>query len=96
MIVRQNKMTTAFETDSVLCPHCGAEPMDDDELCRFCGKAVVPVGSAQSASTIVSAGLRSLKEKIRPMTAEELEEHEVAPANFSDPADPIWDDWQRV
>jgi len=86
-------MTTSIEKDTVLCPHCGAEPMDDDELCRFCGKAVVPVGPAQSASTIVSAGLRSLKEKIRPMTAEELEEHEVAPANFSDPADPIWDDW---
>jgi hypothetical protein len=87
-------MTSVFETDTVLCPHCGAEPMDDDELCRFCGKAVVPVGSAQSASTIVSAGLRSLKEKVRPMTGEELEEYDVAPMNLSlaDPSDPTFDD----
>lgn len=86
-------MTTAFEEDTVLCPHCGAEPIDDDDLCKFCGKVMVPVKSVKSTSKMVSSGLRSLKAKIRPMTAKELEEHEVAPANFSDPADPIWDDW---
>ncbi|MEW6290785.1 MAG: zinc ribbon domain-containing protein [Thermodesulfobacteriota bacterium] len=86
-------MATILEKDTVLCPHCGAELIDDDELCKFCGKAVVAVGSALIRSNLVSAGLRSLKAKIRPMTTEELEEHEVAPANFSDPADPIWDDW---
>jgi hypothetical protein len=86
-------MTTALEKDTVLCPHCGAEPMDDDELCRFCGKAVVPVGSAQTASTMVASGFRSLKAKIRPMTAEEHEEpFEETTFNLSNPADPIWDE----
>jgi len=87
-------MTTALEKDTVLCPHCGAEPMDDDELCRFCGKAVVPVGSAQSASTIVSAGLQSLKAKIRPMTGEELDAQKKSLVIFdhTNPANPIWDD----
>jgi len=84
-------MTSAFEEDTVRCPHCGAEPLDDDDLCKFCGKVMVPVGSAQSTSKMVTSGLRSLKAKIRPMTAEELDEYEIAPANFSDPADPIWD-----
>ncbi|MFZ5759844.1 MAG: hypothetical protein ACOY32_09485 [Thermodesulfobacteriota bacterium] len=86
-------MTIAIENDTVLCPHCGAEPMDDDELCRFCGKVMVPVGPAQSGSTIVSAGLRSLKAKIRPMSAEEHEElFEETTFNLSNPADPIWDE----
>ena len=86
-------MATTKEKDTVLCPHCGAELVDDDELCHFCGKIMVPVGRGKSTSAIVTSGLRSLKAKIKPLTAEELEEHDVAPANFSDPADPIWDDW---
>jgi len=86
-------MKTTLGKNTVRCPHCGAEPIDNDELCKFCGKALVAVGSAQSASTLVSAGLRSLKAKIRPMTAKELEgEYEPAPLDLSDPSDPIWDD----
>ncbi|MBU0910539.1 MAG: hypothetical protein KKA54_14685 [Proteobacteria bacterium] len=84
-------MTTALKNDPVLCSHCGAELMDDDDLCRFCGKVMVPMGSAQSASTLVSAGLRSLKAKIRPMTADELDETLIS-ADYSNPANPIWDD----
>jgi hypothetical protein len=88
-------MTTAVEKDTILCPHCGAEPIDDDDLCRFCGKVMMPMGPAQSASSMVTSVLQSLKAKIRPMTGEEIEEHDIAPANFSDPADPIWDDWHK-
>jgi|GEM_PF-2294237 len=88
---RQNKMTTALEKDTV-CPHCGAEPFDDDDLCRFCGKVMVPMGSVQSASTLkmVKAGLRSLKKNIRPLTKDEF--HYWDTLDLSDPSDPIWDD----
>ena len=86
-------MTTPLEKYTVLCPHCGAEPIDDDDLCRFCGKVMVPAGSVKSASTIVTSGLRSLKAKIRPMTAEEHEDmFKENTFNLSNPADPIWDD----
>jgi len=87
-------MTTAFEKDSVLCPHCGAEPLDDDDLCRFCGKVMVTVKSVKSTSKIVTSGLRSLKARIRPMTAEELDEQEKSLAIFdpANPANPIWDE----
>lgn len=84
---------TTFQPETVLCPHCGAESMNDDDLCRFCGKAMVALGTAQNVSSLLASGLGSLKAKVRPMTAEELEEHDIAPSNFSDPADPIWDDW---
>ena len=73
------------------CPHCGAEPIDDDDQCRFCGKIMVPVGSVKSASKMVSSGLRSLKAKIRPMTREELDETLIS-ADYSNPANPNWDD----
>jgi len=87
-------MTTVFERDTVICPHCGAEAIDDDDLCRFCGKIMVPSkGQEKTGRQSLAAGFHALKAMIRPMTAEELEEHDVAPANFSDPADPIWDDW---
>ena len=86
-------MTTGLEKNTVLCLHCGAEPIDDDDLCRFCGKVMLSVGSVKSAFTVVSSGLRSLKRKIKPMTAEELkEDYEPAPLDLSDPSDPIWDD----
>lgn len=84
-------MTTSLEKDPILCPHCGAEPLDNDDLCRFCGKAMVPSKSAQSTSGMVSSGLRSLNEKGRPMTEEELDETLIS-ADFSNPANPIWDD----
>jgi len=32
-------MKTAFEKESVYCPHCGAESQGD-ELCRVCGKLI--------------------------------------------------------
>ena len=87
-------MTTPLEKHTVLCPHCGAKPIDDDDLCRFCGKVMVPMGPAKSASEMFSSGLRSLKAIIRPMTAEELEEQEKSLAIFdpANPANPIWDD----
>lgn len=84
-------MTSAFEEDTVLCPHCGAEPLDDDDLCKFCGKVMVPVKSVKSTSKMVSSGLRSLKAKIRPMTGEELDETLIS-ADYSNPANPIWDE----
>jgi len=91
---KADKMTTAFEENTALCPHCGAEPIDDDDLCKFCGKAMVPVGSVKSTSNMVKAGLRSLKTKIRPMTAEELDDQEKSLAIFdpANPANPIWDE----
>ena len=86
-------MTTAFEKDSVLCPHCGAELIDDDDLCKFCGMIMIPVGRAKNTSAMVTSGLQSLKAKIRPLTAEEHKElFEEATFNLSNPADPIWDD----
>ena len=91
---KADKMTTAFEENTVLCPHCGAEQIEDDDLCRFCGTVMVPAGSVKSASEMFSSGLRSLKAIIRPMTAEELEEQEKSLAIFdpANPANPIWDD----
>lgn len=86
-------MTTTSEKDIVLCPHCGAEPINDDDLCRFCGKVMVPVGCAQSTSKMVTSGLRSLKAKIQPVTTEEHNElFEETTFNLSNPADPIWDE----
>lgn len=87
-------MCSTTERKEILCPHCGAEQTNDDDLCKFCGKVMVPVGPAKSASTMVTSGLRSLKAKIRPMTAEELDEYDVAPMNLSlvDPSDPTFDD----
>lgn len=88
-----DKMTSDLEKDTVPCPHCGAEPLDDDDLCKFCGKVMVPMKS-KSTSKMVSSGLRSLRAKIRPMTTEELEEYDVAPMNLSlvDPSDPTFDE----
>ena len=81
-------------TDFPLCPHCGAESTDNDDLCRFCGKVMVATVALEGGCAhALMAGLRDLKSRIRPLTADELVEHDVAPANFSDPADPIWDDW---
>ena len=91
LTARQDKMMTPLEKNTVLCPHCGVEPFDDDDLCKFCGKGLVPVGSVKSASKMVSSGLRSLKAKIRPMAADELDETHIS-ADYSNPANSIWDD----
>ena len=87
-------MITALEKDTVPCPHCGAEPIDDDDLCRFCGKVMVQVKPVKSTSEIVSSGLRSLKAKIRPMTGEELDAQKKSLVIFdhTNPANPIWGD----
>lgn len=87
-------MTTAFEENTVLCPHCGVEPLNDDDLCKFCGKVMVPEKSVKSTSKMVSSGLRSLKAKIRPMTGEELDAQKKSLVIFdhANPANPIWDD----
>lgn len=85
--------TTPSQPDTDFCRHCGAESMNDDDLCRFCGKAMVALGTTKNVSSLLASGLASLKAKVKPITVAELEEREIAPANFSDPADPIWDDW---
>lgn len=91
---KADKMKAALEKDTVFCPHCGAEPIDDDDLCKFCGKVMVPVKSVKSASKLVSSGLLSLKAKIRPMTGEELDAQKKSLIIFdhANPANPIWDD----
>lgn len=88
---KADKMKASLEKDIVLCPHCVAEPINDDDLCKFCGKVMVPVKSVKSTPKMVSSGLRSLKAKIRPMTREELDETLIS-ANYTNPANPIWDD----
>lgn len=86
-------MRSINETEKNICPHCGAEPMGDDDLCKFCGKVMVPVNSVKSPSKLVSSGLRSLKTKIRPMTTDEHKDiFEDTNFNLSNPADPIWDE----
>lgn len=86
-------MNTSTEIGLTNCPNCGAEPIDDDDLCRFCGQVMVPVKPVKSTSKMVSSGLQSLKAKIRPMTSEEHRElFEETTFNLSNPADPIWDE----
>ena len=86
-------MCSAIETEDFRCPHCGEEAIDDDDLCKFCGKVMVPVKSAKSTSKMVASGLRSLKEKVRPITNDEHKElFEETTFNLSNPADPIWDE----
>jgi len=63
----------------------------DDDLCRFCGKIIVPLGKTKSVSTILTSGLQSLKAKTKLMTPEELDETLIS-ADYSNPANPIWDD----
>lgn len=82
------------QLDTVLCPHCGAEPTNDDDLCRFCGKVMVAtVAQEGGCARTLRAGLHDLKTKIRPLTANELDElFDKTTFNLSNPADPIWDD----
>jgi predicted RNA-binding Zn-ribbon protein involved in translation (DUF1610 family) len=42
-------MTIAQESETILCPHCGARLDIDEELCRTCGKLMVAY-SAPKAS----------------------------------------------
>ncbi|OGQ95922.1 MAG: hypothetical protein A2521_03015 [Deltaproteobacteria bacterium RIFOXYD12_FULL_57_12] len=86
-------MTTALEKNTALCPHCGAESSDEDDLCRFCGKGMVsPKGEVDNTGRL-GVTLRFLKGKVRPLTGEEHEElFEKTTFNLSNPADPIWDD----
>ena len=84
-------MTTAIENDTILCPHCGAEPIDDDDLCRFCGKVMVPSKVQEKKSRNgPAAGLRALKAKITPLSKDEFQYWDTL--DLSDPSDPIWDD----
>jgi len=84
---------TALNKNTVRCPHCGAESINDDELCRFCGKAMAPAAPAKSVKGLVRSGFRALKGMVRPMTEEEHKEvFEETTFNLSNPADPIWDD----
>jgi len=85
-------MCAATET-KILCPHCGEEAIDDDDLCRFCGRIMVPPTNAvpEKKSAAVAAG--ALWGKVRPFTDEEhIELFEETTFNLSNPADPIWDD----
>jgi len=84
------------DTDFLLCPHCGAESMGDDDLCRFCGKVMVAtVAQKGGCKHALMVGLRTLRSHVRPMTVDELETYTVAPTNLSlsDPSDPTFDDW---
>lgn len=81
--------------ENILCPHCRAESIDDDDLCRFCGKVmVVTVAQEGGCARALMVGLRTLKSHIRPMTADELNDQEKSLAIFdpANPANPIWDD----
>jgi len=81
-------------TDFPLCPHCGAKSTDDDDLCRFCGKVMmVAIAQEGGCTRALMAGIGNLKTKIRPLTANELDElFDKTTFNLSNPADPIWDD----
>lgn len=84
-------------TDSVKnifhCPHCGAAPQGDDDLCRFFGRLMSPLVRTPGDSGLQTSLLRGLKEKIRPLTEEEhVEMFEETTFNLSNPSDPIWDD----
>lgn len=88
-------MTNAVDTTTLRCPHCGAEPLDDDEQCRFCGEIMSPApGRMRSCAHVLATGLGALMTKVRPMTAEELDEQEKSLAIFdpANPANPIWDE----
>ena len=81
------------DIDFPLCPHCGEESIDDDDLCRFCGKVMVATAQEGGCARALRAGLLDLKTKIRPLTANELDElFDKTTFNLSNPADPIWDD----
>lgn len=86
----------SISPEHILCPHCGAESKDDDDLCRFCGKAMVAtVAQERGCCQALRDGLRALGSHVRPMTTDELEKYSVAPTNLSlaDPSDPTHDDW---
>lgn len=90
-------MTTADKTETAfpLCPHCGAEPTDDDDLCRFCGKVMVAaVAKKGGCARSLVAGLRALKAQVRPMTGEEIDAQKKSLVIFdhTNPANPIWDE----
>lgn len=90
---RQERMRTDSRADSLHCPHCGAKPIDDDDLCRFCGKVISSPGRTPVDSGLRASLLCGLKEKFRPLTEEEhVEMFEETTFNLSNPADPIWDD----
>lgn len=86
--------TTTIPSDNVLCPHCGAESTNDDDLCRFCGKVMVEtVAIRGGCAQALKSGVCDLKRKIRPLTANELDAlFDKTTFNLSNPADPIWDD----
>jgi len=88
---RQERMRTDSGTDSLHCPHCGAEPIDDDDLCRFCGKVMSSPWRPLWDSGLRASLLCGLKEKFRPLTEKELDETLIS-ADYSNPANPIWDD----
>ena len=83
-------MTTApkTETESPLCPHCGAESTDDDDLCRCCGKVMVAdVAQEEGCAHSLMAGLRSLRSKITPLPHNDF--HYWDTLDLSDPSDPV-------
>jgi len=90
---RQERMRTDSGTDSLHCPYCGAEPIDDDDLCRFCGKVMSSPGRTMRGTDLLASLLCGVKAKIRPLTEKEcIEMDEENTFNLSNPADPIWDD----
>lgn len=80
------------DTDFPLCPHCGAESTNDDDLCRFCGKVMVAtVAQEGGCARALMTGIRAAKARFRPMTPEEIEKTFIS-ADYSNPANAIWDE----
>lgn len=87
--------STTTLPDTVLCPHCGAELKDDDELCRFCGKVMMAtVAQKGGCARGLMTELRALKAHIRPMTGEEIDAQKKSLVIFdhTNPANPIWNE----
>jgi len=85
---------TALKKNTVCCPNCGAEVINEDDQCKVCSTTSVQAVPARGVKGLVRSGFRALKGKIRPMTAEELEEQEktFAILDPGNPSNPIWDD----
>lgn len=79
------------DIDFPLCPHCGAESMGDDDLCRFCGKVMVATFAQEGGCAHdLMTGVQALRSKITLLPPNEF--HYWDTLDLSDPSDPVWDD----
>ncbi len=83
-------MNISSENNTVRCPHCGAESLDGDDLCCFCGGIAVEIQP--------DAGKRAVRffssmNRVRALSGQEQDElFGETTFNLSNPADPIWDE----